>query len=96
MDPFDSGAGDSAARLIAVLLTLAAMGSEPLGHLWPFAAYSSLLFTLAWHWQIPAWEVLRQPLRLAPLLIMLALGLPASRMLDSWFAGNASGIGFDG
>lgn len=88
MPSFDPGSGDSVARLTAVFLALATMGSEPLGHLWPIAGYGLLLFVVARRWQIPAWRVWRQPFRVAPLLVILAVGLPVSRVFDSWFAGK--------
>ncbi len=84
MHPSEAGAGNSAARLLAVFLALAIMGSEPLGQALPFSAYAALFLILAWHWKVPFWASLRQPLRLLPVLVVLAAGLPLSRILDRW------------
>jgi cobalt/nickel transport system permease protein len=77
----------SASRVLAAFVALAALASESPGVIAPLAFYAMLWMALAWRWRVAFRQALRQPLTLTPLLAVLAVGLPLSRMLDRWLAG---------
>lgn len=79
-----------AGRLLAVLLVLAAIGSEPLGQLRCYALYAGLLIGVAVVWRVSLWKCLQRPLQLTPALLLLAVGLPVSRGLDAWLVGTVA------
>jgi cobalt/nickel transport system permease protein len=84
--------GVQVGRLLATLLAIAVISSEPLGRLLPYAAYVLLLLLTARVWRAALPRDLVRTLRLLPLLILLGAGLPASRALDVWFVAEA-GLG---
>jgi cobalt/nickel transport system permease protein len=75
---------------MAVLLTIAAISSEPLGILPPYAGYTLLMLLVARVWRASFLRACRRSLALMPLLILLGAGLPLSRGLDVWLASEAS------
>lgn len=75
--------------LLAVLLTLAIIGTEHLGELRAFGLYGLLILAAALIWRAPLWAILRRILQLSPALLLLSLGLPLSRLLDLWIAGSS-------
>lgn len=79
-------------RLLAVLLALAVTGSEPLGKISPYAAYTLLVLAAAVVWRAPMGRVLKRLLLLSPALLLLSLGLPLSRMADRFLGGEAAAI----
>jgi cobalt/nickel transport system permease protein len=84
-----SASRDTDARipLVAVLLAIAAIGSEPLGELPPFVFYlplTMLLPRLAEGSLLAPW---RRILPVLPVLALLGAGFPLSRWLDGWLGG---------
>ncbi len=84
----DSDGAVAAARVLAAFLAVALLASEPAGSTAPFGLYALLLLAAGLQWRVSWPVVLRQPLRLSPLLAVLAAGLPLSRMLDRWLDGQ--------
>lgn len=84
--PQHVSAETSGARLLAVAVTMAAIGSEPLGRLAPFSAYLLLVGLAALHWRVPLTRTLASVWKISPVLLLIAAGLPASRMADRWMA----------
>jgi cobalt/nickel transport system permease protein len=78
----DSTSSDSRGRLLAVLLALAVIGSEALGEVIPFALYGALVLAAVLVWRAPVGRVFRRVLHLTPVLLLIAAGLPLSRVLD--------------
>lgn len=75
---------DARIPLVAVLLAIAAIGSEPLGELRPFLFYlplTMLLPLLAEGSLLAPW---RRILPVLPVLVLLGAGFPLSRWLDGW------------
>lgn len=68
--------------MLAVLLALAVTGSEALGELTPFALYGAMVVAAILLWKASVARVLRRVLRVAPVLLLLAAGLPLSRIAD--------------
>lgn len=75
---------DPRPELLAVLLAIAAIGSEPLGQLTAFAFYLPLVAAYVFLRKRALWPVLRRLAPVLPVLAILALGLPLSRAIDSW------------
>lgn len=80
--------GDARVPLVAVLLSIAAIGSEPLGVLPPFLLYVPLtmLFSLATERSLFAPWIRILPV--LPVLLLLGAGFPLSRWLDTWLGGT--------
>lgn len=75
---------DARMELIAVLVAIAAIGSEPLGRLLPFAFYLPLVLASVLLRERSLWPAMLRVAPVLPVLVILALGLPFSRALDSW------------
>lgn len=75
---------DPRVELLGLLLAIAAIGSEPLGQLTAFAFYLPLVAAYVFLRERALWPVLRRLAPVLPVLAILALGLPLSRVIDSW------------
>lgn len=85
---------DARLELIAILVAIAAIGSEPLGQLLPFAFYLPLVLAYVLLRERSLWPAMLRVAPVLPVLVILALGLPFSRTLDSWL--NVAPVsGFD-
>lgn len=70
--------------LLAVLFTIAVIGSEPLGALLPYAFYIPLVLAYVMLRERNVGPALGRIAPLLPFIVLLALGLPFSRFLDGW------------
>ncbi|MDZ7639184.1 MAG: energy-coupling factor transporter transmembrane component T [Bryobacterales bacterium] len=86
-----SRAADLRVELVAVLLAIAIVGSEPLGQLRAFSLYIPLVVAFVLFGERSLWPALRRVLPVTPLLAMLALGFPLSRALDAWMESGGGG-----
>lgn len=73
---------DPRIELLAVLLAIAAIGSEPLGQLPAFVFYLPLVLAFVISRERAIWPALRRVAPVLPVLVVLALGLPLSRAID--------------
>ncbi len=75
---------DARMELVAVLVAIAAIGSEPLGQLPPLAFYLPLALAYVFLRERSLWPAMLRAAPVLPVLGILALGLPFSRAVDSW------------
>lgn len=80
--PHQPSPGDPRVELLAVLVAIAAIGSEPLGRLHGFFFYLPLVLAYAASSGCGVPAVLRRTAPMVPVLVILALGLPLSRGID--------------
>ena len=75
---------DNRIELGAVLVAIAAIGSEPLGQCKGFGFYLPLVLGYVLSREHALWPAIRRAVPALPVLTLLALGLPFSRAVDSW------------
>lgn len=82
---------DALVPMLGVLLTIAVIGSEPLRALLPYAFYIPLIMAFVMVRERSVGESLGRIAPLLPVILVLALGLPLSRFLDTWLAPHGLG-----